>query len=370
MKKFLLALAVAIAFMGGFAAGQETKPFSDNLESASLYEIFQKFWASQNAMGQGGGLPAQLSFLTSAKINIHAGEETVGIVLEGGKISAVIEGGLDGPSMEFKTSRRYFNTVITSNRPIKRIIFGLKKGFIVKRTHGVMGKAKGKLMERAIIKLDTPEPKVRKRILKKLDEISEKQGDRFVIRGQRAGLKRTTIELESDDDLSGQTVEIEEFTGYTDEAPAGIKGMDLDRGEKNLGVYVKIEVDAEKIKNVLLKIDYSDEELEYGLLDEDSLTIKWLDEESGTWHRLSAGKPSWVKKVGINKEENYVFAELEHASVYGVSGRIISVKKLEEQRGYDPAYFESPEEIEDIRENEGKRGIIDQIIDFLLGLFL
>lgn len=132
MKKFLLALAVAIAFMGGFAAGDETKPFSDNLESASLYEIFQKFWASQNGMGQGGGLPAQLSFLTSAKINIHAGEETVGIVLEGGKISAVIEGGLDGPSMEFKTSRRYFNTVITSNRPIKRIIFGLKKGFIVR----------------------------------------------------------------------------------------------------------------------------------------------------------------------------------------------------------------------------------------------
>jgi hypothetical protein len=144
--------------------------------------------------------------------------------------------------------------------------------------------------------------------------------------------------------------------------------MDLEEGEESLGVYVKIEV--EDADEVVLKIAYSEEDLDYTMLDEDSLVIKWLNEETGKWRRLAEGKPEWVKEIGVNKEEDYVYAVLEHASVYGVAGNVIGVKKLEEQGGYGPAYFESPEEVEKIRAGEGRKGIINRTLDFILELFL
>jgi hypothetical protein len=198
--------------------------------------------------------------------------------------------------------------------------------------------------------------------------VAKKRGKRFIIEGKAAGLKKTSIELVGGDGLGDQDIEIEEFTGYKDEAPKGIREMDLDEGEENLGVYVKIEVG--DTDEVVLKIEYSDEDLDYAMLDEDSLTIKWLNEETGKWVKIREGKPKWVKEAGVNKDENYVYAVLEHASVYGVAGNVIGVKKLEEQRGYEPAYFESPEEVEKVRSGKEKSGIIDRVLDFILGLFL
>ena len=367
-KRILLAFVIVLILTSGFAYGQEVAISRPGVETKSVYELIKMYQARQPE--DGFSLPSQLSFLTSARINLHVGTETVGMVVGDGKIIEVVKEGVKDPTIEFKTSRKYFNTIVTSQRPLKRIKFGLGQGFIVKRDHGIKGKVTGELLKRAIEKLDTPEPKVTKRVFKKLASISEKRGGRFVIEGPRAGLSRTTLELSGGEGLADQTVEIEEFTGYVDEAPSGIKGMSLGEGEKNLGIYVKIEVGEEKTDDVLLKIAYSEEELDYNFLDEDSLTIKWLDEESGKWHNLRADKPNWVKEVGINKEENYVFARLEHASVYAVAGSVINVKRLEEQRGYEPAYFESIEEVEKIRETEGRKGIIDRIVDFVLGLFL
>ncbi len=368
MKKMLLAFVIAFVFISGFAEGQEASSTLD-LETLSVYKLIKGYQARQTT-GDGGGLPSQLSFLASARINLHVGTETVGIIVEDGRISEVVKEGVEDPTTEFKTSRKYFKTIITSERPLRRIKFGLKQGFIAKQDHGIGGRTKGKLLERVIEKLNTSEPKVRKRVLKRLANISEKRDGRFIIEGPRAGLSRTTLELSGGEGLAEQTVEIEEFTGYMDEAPSGIKYMPLGEGEKNLGVYVKIELGEEKTEDVLLKIAYSEEELDYNFLDEDSLSIRWLDEEGGKWHGLVAGRPTWVKEIGINKEENYVFARLEHASVYAVAGNVINVRRLEEQRGYEPVYFESIEEVERIRTEEGRKGIIDRIVDFLLGLIL
>lgn len=366
MKKIFLIFIISLAAISGVAVGQEAASDSLQIESKSVYELIKSYQAMQGSKGT--GLPKQASFLASAKINLIVGDETVGVVLQDGAIDSVSEGGVEDPTIEFKTSRKYFNSIITSKRPLKRITFGLGQGFIMKRSHGIGGKSKDKVFERAIKKLDMEDPKVQKKIAKKLSNVGVKRGNKFVIAGARGGLEKTSIEIGGGVDLGEKTVEIEEFTGYRYEAPEGIRKMDLEEGEESLGVYVKIEV--EDTEELTIKIDYDEEELEYALLDEDTLTIKWLNEESGKWLKLREGRPKWVKEVGVNKDENYVFAVLVHASVYGVAGDVIGVNKLEAQKGYEPAYFESPEEIEKIRERGDKRGILDRVLDFILGLVL
>lgn len=366
MKKLFLFFIISISLISTVAAGQVDESYSAEVEVQSVYELMKTYQEKQDT--DASGLAAKFAFLASVRLNLHVGDEIVGVVMEGGKISEVREGGLDDPAMELKTSRKYFNSIATSEQPLKRIKYGLDQGFVTKRSHGIGGKSKDRVMERAIKKIDTKAPKVKKKIAKKVSEVAKKRGKKFVIGGSATGLKKTTIELGGGEGLGDQDIEIEEFTGYKDEAPEGIRKMDLEEGEENLGVYVKIEV--EDTDEVTIKIEYSEEDLDYAMLDEDSLTIKWLNEETGKWVKIREGKPRWVKEVGVNTDEDYVYAVLEHASVYGVAGNVIGINKLEEQRGYEPAYFESPEEIEKIRSGEERRGIIDRVLDFILGLFL
>ena len=365
MKRIFLILLICLVSVGTIAQADEHE--SDPLDAYSAYELV-KMYQEQQGPGD-AGLPEQASFLASAKINLIVGADTVGVVMDGGAIESVNDGAIDDPTIEFKTSWKYFKSVINSERPLKRITFGLRQGFIMKRSHGIGGRSKDKVMERALEKMDTEEPKAQKRVLKRLSAMAEKRGEKFMVEGRRAGLSKTSVEITGSDRMGEQEVEIIEFTGYTDEAPMEMGKMDMEEGEKSLGVYVKIEV--EDADEVTIKIDYDEEELEYAMLDEDTLAIRWFNEETGKWMRITQGRPAWVKEVGVNTDENYVFAVLEHASVYGVAGDIIGVKKLEAMKGYEPAYFESPEEVERVRaEPEGKRGIVDRVIDFILGLVL
>ncbi len=365
MRGKLLILSVLVLLAGqAHVSGQES-----NVEGMTVYEILQDRMDNYNRFVEKSGFPEQFSFLTSARVNLYVDSETIGVVLEGGKIVEVVKGGIADPTNEFKTSRKYFNSILISENPMKRVNFGLKNAFIVRRDHGMGGISKGKLLERAINKFDVPEPKVERKVSKALNEIAEKREDKFVVEGERAGLRKTDLELKTAEDIRAKMVKIEEYTGYINEAPPGTKILTTKQGEGSLGTYVKIEVPEVKTDEVVLKIAYTDEELDYKFLDEGSLAIKWLDESSGQWRELKAGSPDWVKEIGVNKEENFVFARLAHASVYGVSGSIIDVKKIEEMRGIQPVYFESPEEIQMIREGAMRRGIIDRIIDFILGLF-
>lgn len=74
----------------------------------------------------------------------------------------------------------------------------------------------------------------------------------------------------------------------------------------------------------------------------------------------------------MDTENNLLVARLGHASVYGISGQIIDVNRLQQQRAIEPVYFESPQEVERIRAAtlKGQKSLLDRIIDFILGLFL
>ncbi len=355
----ILALAVILA-TAHLAYSQELDLYGTMQDRAQVY----------NAFVERQGAPPGFDVLTDARVNLIVDSQVVGLVIDGGKIVEVVKGGIDDPTNEFKTTGDYFDSILTSDDPAKRVNFGLKQAFIMKRDHGLGGGAKGKIAERLLNKLDVPEPKTETKVDKEIGEVATGEKGEFAIEGSALGLKRTDLELKSKEDIGDKKILIEEYNGYTDVAPHGLKPLDLKEGEGNLGTYIKVETPGVKFEEFVLRIAYKDEELDYKFLDEQSLTLKLFDSATGNWIILREGTPDWVKEINVDTENNIIIAHLEHASVYGISGQIIDVNKLQQQRNIEPVYFVSREEVDQIRAAKARRGIIDRIIDFILGLFL
>jgi hypothetical protein len=366
MSKFFVFLLILLFAQTVFASPPEGEL------DRSLYDIINSKREAVNKFVEAGGVPGSLKGLVSARINLIVDGETVGIAVKDGKIVEVVEGEIDNPTNEFKTTRNYFRSILVSDNPLKRFNYGLRYAFIMKRDHGIGGKTMGKLMERMLEQLDKPEPKNEIKISKRLGEIAGKKTASFLyeIDGENLGMKRMDLVLTTEEDVSDETITLEEYTGYMDTAPRGITKLTLESGEGSLGTYLKVETPGIETKEAILKVSYKDEELDYKFLDENSLALKWYDEEVGKWIKLKTGAPDWVKEIKVNTQENYLSAKLAHASVYGVSGTIIDLKKIEEQRDIQPVYFESAEEVERIRAGSERRGLVDRILDFFLGLLL
>lgn len=336
--------------------------------SESVYKLVRNRVDDYNAAIEKRGLPEAAGFLLDMRANFYVGDEKIGIVFENGKVKSVVEGGIENPTNEFKTTRKFFNRILKSENKLVAVAFGLKYGFIVRKDHGIAGKIKGKMIERAVENIVKRRPKLRKRIARKLAEIGERRGNVIVIPRERAGFRRASIEIRGGEGVENSDIEIEEYDGYVENAPEGIKRIELGKGERDLGSYIKLNLRNPDIEEITLKLHYSDEELDYNLIDEDSLKIKYFDEKNGKWITVSPGNPDFVREVGINKEENFVYARLSHASIYALSGSVTTPEKIEEKRDIEPAYFESPEEVKKIREKAERKGIIDRIIDFILSL--
>ena len=101
MKKIFLVFIISFAFTAGVVAGEEVASYSSEVEATSVYELMKTYQENQNT--DTSGLAAKFAFLASVRLNLHVGDEIVGVVMEGGKISEVVEGGLDDPTMELKT---------------------------------------------------------------------------------------------------------------------------------------------------------------------------------------------------------------------------------------------------------------------------
>jgi metallophosphoesterase (TIGR03768 family) len=89
-----------------------------------------------------------------------------------------------------------------------------------------------------------------------------------------------------------------------------------------LGRYVIVEASpgvVESLKSIILKLYYTDEELEDENLNESSLAMYWYNESAGSWIKLSTGL-GWVYGTGVNMEQNYVWANVSHFSDYAVGG--------------------------------------------------
>jgi len=168
--KLKIALVFFVFLIGTAAASEDA-----GLEKRTLYELVKGrqdgFSKSLERISSSG--PA--SRLSSARINLYVGAEVAGIVLENGKITEVVNGKLENPTVEFKTSRGFFASILKSDNPAKRINYGIKNAFIVMRWHGLINKAKGRIMTEALDKLDLPEQKFEKKIEERIEKIAAKK---------------------------------------------------------------------------------------------------------------------------------------------------------------------------------------------------
>jgi hypothetical protein len=89
-----------------------------------------------------------------------------------------------------------------------------------------------------------------------------------------------------------------------------------------LGRFVRIEASQDvrdALESIMIKVYYTDEELEDANLNESSLGIYWFNISDSSWVRLTTNI-SWVYGTGVNAQANYVWANVSHFSDYSVGG--------------------------------------------------
>jgi hypothetical protein len=175
---------------------------------------------------------------------------------------------------------------------------------------------------------------------------------RYVIDKATSDVRRSAIEIKLRDAAAEADTEegamapsmgkairriaIKEYLGYMrGEAPPGIVAMDLEEDEETLGTYLSIETDAADIDWTLIKLEFDPDEVRARGLDRKRLYIKWFNDDPGLpryrkWVRLRKGNPWFVNDVGIDTENNVVWANVSHLSVYGIAGSITKAPVPEE----------------------------------------
>ncbi len=95
-------------------------------------------------------------------------------------------------------------------------------------------------------------------------------------------------------------------------------------GNESFKSYIVVEPSAnleDAVNWVLIRVYYDESALEG--IDESSLRLRWFNESSGRWEELPGG---------VNTEENYVWANVSHFSVFGVQAGIVEQPQEETQQ--------------------------------------
>jgi len=93
-----------------------------------------------------------------------------------------------------------------------------------------------------------------------------------------------------------------------------------------LNKYIQVETSQEvrdAITSIMLKVYYTDAELNKSGLNESSLAMYWYNRTTQKWVKLSTNMP-WVYGTGVNTVQNYVWANVSHFSNYAVGGESLS----------------------------------------------
>lgn len=131
-------------------AGEDFSPE----EAAMLLEKLESKQEAINEYLESSGIPAPLKGFTSGRYNIHIGEETVGLVMEGGRLEEVAQGGVENPTTEIWADEELIEKIATSDDPIGTILEAQKTGELRKEDHGLVPKIKGFLMSIVLKILD------------------------------------------------------------------------------------------------------------------------------------------------------------------------------------------------------------------------
>ncbi len=315
----------------------ETPPPIVEGTGGRLLELVEDEQEDLNAFVETSNVPGALRGFATGRYIVHVDDETVGIVLEGGKITGIMDGGIEDPTNEIWTSREYFDKIRSSDGAMGLLVAGLNSGEIVKKDYGLGGKIKGRAGLAAMRLADVVKPA---KITLTEEEASGDVKDltKSVVNGTYAmnpvtsALRRTHIEMRSPEgkDIGGEEIKVTEYAGYKPgKAPKGLNKWESIDGETSLGTFVDIEKEV-GVDWALVFIKYSKEELKERKLTEDSLYIKWHDDDPtsdtyGQWITLTEGNPSWVNSIAYDKENEGVWVNVSHFSVYGIGGSVYGV---------------------------------------------
>ena len=114
-----------------------------------------------------------------------------------------------------------------------------------------------------------------------------------------------------------------------------------------LNKYIQVETTgqvADAITSVMLKVYYTDAELNASGLNESTLAMYWYNTTTAQWVKLTSNM-SWVYGTGVNTTANYVWANVSHFSYYSVGGESLSCSLTGD---YAPCNVVSLQEVIDI----------------------
>jgi hypothetical protein len=156
-----LILGLSLFVVPGVLAEEELPPeaamLAQNLnpdEAAMLLEELEGSQDKINEYLESSGIPAPLKGFTTGRYNVHIGNETVGVVMEGGKLEEVAEGGVENPTTDIYADEELIGKIANSDDPVGAILEAQKTGELRKEDHGLVPKIKGFLMNIALKILD------------------------------------------------------------------------------------------------------------------------------------------------------------------------------------------------------------------------
>ncbi|MEE8167324.1 MAG: hypothetical protein V3T58_00440 [Candidatus Hydrothermarchaeales archaeon] len=302
----------------------------------SVYEIINNYKEEVNRFVGEEGIPPGLGMFASARINLNVDSEKVGIIIQNGRITDVVKGGIDNPTTEIWTTKDFIMDVSTSGDPRGLIVAGLNTGELRKKDYGAANILKGAATSYLlkVANIISPPKETRERVSGDIKAvgISPVEGS-YVINPATSNLRRSHIEIKSKEgkDVGGEGVKIIEYAALKEgKAPMGLKKWEVAEGEVSLGTFVNLEAPATEVDWTTIIIKYSEKELGERGLTEDSLYMKWYDDDPdsetyGEWVTLIDGNPSWVNSIRIDKENNVVWVKTSHLSVYGIGGSVYGV---------------------------------------------
>lgn len=122
----------------------------------------------------------------------------------------------------------------------------------------------------------------------------------------------TTLELASSQNISGAINLILTST------PIDLPSLSV----PSLDKYLRIEASdsiTDNLNYVLIKLYYTDEEVNASGIEEGSLSFYWWNSTSLVWEKLTTAM-NWVYGAGVDTIENYVWANVTHFSDYSAGG--------------------------------------------------
>lgn len=158
MKNLMIVALILFAAPQVFAGqdlpqGVNLSDYAGDLSADQADMLLQKLQDNQGKINEyleTSGLPKPLKAFASGRYTVHVGNETLGIVMEDGKLGEIKEGAIENPTSEVWADEDLIKKVATSDDPVGTILEAKKTGELKNKDYGLIPKIKGFLVSVAM----------------------------------------------------------------------------------------------------------------------------------------------------------------------------------------------------------------------------